>query len=140
MARPDPACPDLRRLQAIHRQQAALLAGPRLAAAVAERQESDLQRHLRDCPRCNPRPSAVRKPAPPKARPSAPDPVAKALRTVGVPPDASPDVIRSSYRAHAQLFHPDKARHLDAAARRVADARMKELNAAYDVLKKAGKA
>jgi DnaJ-domain-containing protein 1 len=46
-----------------------------------------------------------------------------------VTPKAEPDVIQASYRVLARLYHPDVSRDPESAAR------MREINAAYDVLR-----
>lgn len=53
---------------------------------------------------------------------------------LGVPRDATPDQIRSAYRALVQLFHPDRLRHLRPEVRAFAEERLKTLNQAYEVL------
>jgi curved DNA-binding protein CbpA len=53
---------------------------------------------------------------------------------LGVPPDASADEIRRMYHKLSKKYHPD-ANAADPDLRQWADARMKELNEAYDTLK-----
>ena len=53
---------------------------------------------------------------------------------LGVPRDATPDQIRTAYRALVQLFHPDRLRHLRPEVRSFAEERLKTLNQAYEVL------
>lgn len=49
-----------------------------------------------------------------------------------VSPNASPEVIKAAYRQLALKYHPDQ--QPDARARQQAEERMKQINAAYDVL------
>lgn len=49
-----------------------------------------------------------------------------------VTPNASPEVIKAAYRQLALKYHPDK--QPDARARQQAEERMKQINAAYDIL------
>ncbi len=53
---------------------------------------------------------------------------------LGVPRDATPDQIRTAYRALVQLFHPDRLRHLRPEVRDFAEERLKTLNQAYEVI------
>jgi len=52
---------------------------------------------------------------------------------LGVPPTASADVIKSAYRKLARKYHPDVSKETDA------EARFKEVNEAYEVLRDAEK-
>ncbi len=58
---------------------------------------------------------------------------------LGVPREATPEHIRSAYRALVQLFHPDRLRHLRPEVRSFAEERLKTLNQAYEVLGDADK-
>ena len=59
-----------------------------------------------------------------------------AYRTLDVPPKASPVAVRIRYRELAQLHHPDK--WPNGSAEQVAAAeRMREINAAYDLIEDA---
>ncbi len=49
-----------------------------------------------------------------------------------VSPNASPEVIKAAYRQLALKYHPDK--QPDARARQQAEERMKQINAAYNIL------
>jgi DnaJ like chaperone protein len=62
----------------------------------------------------------------------------RALATLGLLASASEEEIKHAYRALSMQYHPDKVRHLGAEFQRVAEAKMKEINAAYDYLKKHG--
>jgi len=55
---------------------------------------------------------------------------------LGLAPGASPEQIKSAYRKLSMQYHPDKVAHLGEEFRRVAEEKMKELNAAYQHLKK----
>jgi DnaJ-class molecular chaperone len=56
---------------------------------------------------------------------------------LGVSEISSSDEISAAYRRLAQMYHPDKVAGLASEFQLLADARMKEINAAYEVLKKA---
>jgi hypothetical protein len=51
------------------------------------------------------------------------------LSILGLPPDASPEEVSAAYRRLAKRWHPDRARD------HAAQARMAEINAAYDTLR-----
>ena len=53
---------------------------------------------------------------------------------LGVPPDASDDEIKKAYRALARKYHPDNYNGSDLAD--LAEEKMKEVNEAYDAVKK----
>ena len=55
---------------------------------------------------------------------------------LGLAPGASAEEIKSAYRKLSMQYHPDKVAHLGEEFRRVAEERMKELNEAYQHLKK----
>src|SRR6516165_6701271 len=55
---------------------------------------------------------------------------------LGVPPTASMVEIKRSYLQLATQYHPDKVAHLAPEFRALAEQRMKDLNAAYDAIKK----
>ena len=57
---------------------------------------------------------------------------------LGVARDASQEDIRSAYRRLAGQYHPDKVLHLGKEFRDLAEARFKEIQAAYDALKTRG--
>ncbi len=54
---------------------------------------------------------------------------------LGLQPGASPEEIKKSYRKLSMQYHPDKVNHLGEEFRKVAEEKMKELNAAYQHLK-----
>lgn len=56
-----------------------------------------------------------------------------AYKILGLPPNADPLKVKQVYRDLAEAWHVDRSGITD-------DERMKELNAAYDCLKQAGKA
>ncbi|MDR0478054.1 MAG: DnaJ domain-containing protein [Desulfobulbaceae bacterium] len=62
----------------------------------------------------------------------------RALAVLGLAEGASEEEIKQAYRALSMQYHPDKVQHLGAEFQRVAEAKMKEINAAYDYLKKHG--
>jgi DnaJ-class molecular chaperone len=55
---------------------------------------------------------------------------------LGVDERASSDEITAAYRRLAQLYHPDKVAGLAPEFQIIAETRMKELNAAYELLKR----
>lgn len=55
---------------------------------------------------------------------------------LGLDPGASMEEIKKVYRKMSMKYHPDKVRHLGEEFRTVAEAKMKEINAAYDYFKK----
>ena len=68
----------------------------------------------------------------------AEDPVAKALAELGLARGASAEDIKQAWRKLSLEHHPDRATHLGEEFRRLAEERMRRINAAYDVLKEAG--
>jgi hypothetical protein len=58
------------------------------------------------------------------------------LQVLGVSPNASEDEIHRSYRELAKRYHPDAVASLAPEFKKVADRRMKEINNAYDSLRK----
>jgi hypothetical protein len=55
---------------------------------------------------------------------------------LGVTPDAGPEEIRRAYRRLANQYHPDKVNHLGKEFREMAENRFKEIQAAYDELRR----
>jgi len=55
---------------------------------------------------------------------------------LGLAPGASAEEIKSAYRKLSMQCHPDKVAHLGEEFRQVAEEKMKELNEAYQHLKK----
>lgn len=55
-------------------------------------------------------------------------------KVLGISPDATDDEIKKAYRALARKYHPDKYRDSDLAE--LAEEKMKEINAAYEEVKK----
>ncbi len=74
------------------------------------------------------------------SRPSAAHRLNEALATLGLGPEANADEIKSAWRKLSMENHPDRAQHLGEEFAEIAGKRMAEINAAYDDLKKAGRA
>lgn len=55
---------------------------------------------------------------------------------LGVPQDASPDDIRKAYQEQVQQYHPDRVAGMGKDLQQLAERRTKELNAAYEHLKR----
>ncbi len=55
---------------------------------------------------------------------------------LGVRRGASKDEVVSRYRELVRQYHPDRVTHMAPEFREVAERRMKEINAAYDALKR----
>jgi len=55
---------------------------------------------------------------------------------LGLKPGATPEEIKSAYRKLSMQYHPDKVAHLGEEFRKVAEEKMKEINEAYQYLKK----
>jgi DnaJ like chaperone protein len=63
--------------------------------------------------------------------------MAKSLyETLGVSENASADEIKKAYRKLSMKYHPDKVRHLGEEFQKIAEEKMKEINAAHDYLEK----
>jgi DnaJ like chaperone protein len=73
-------------------------------------------------------------------RPPAPDRVEEALAVLGLQRGAGADEIKQAWRRLSKEHHPDRVTHLGEELRRVAEERMRRINAAYDTLKAAGMA
>jgi hypothetical protein len=65
-------------------------------------------------------------------------PRVQALKMLGLNVDASVSEISAAYRRLAQMYHPDKVAALAPEFQALADMRMKEINAAYELLKERG--
>ena len=68
----------------------------------------------------------------------APDRTAEAFSVLGLEPGANPAQIKQAWRRLSKEHHPDRVTHLGEEFRRVAEERMRRINAAYDTLKAAG--
>ena len=79
---------------------------------------------------------------PPRAEPDEPRPVevgpTRAHQVLGVPLGASWQEISQAYRKLALMRHPDKVAGMGLEAREYSEKRMKEINAAYDELRRSG--
>ncbi|HXC50903.1 MAG TPA: J domain-containing protein, partial [Candidatus Limnocylindrales bacterium] len=67
-----------------------------------------------------------------------PDRTAEALSVLGLAPGASAIEIKQAWRRLSKENHPDRVTHLGEEFRRVAEERMRRINAAYDTLKASG--
>ena len=72
---------------------------------------------------------------PPRLHFRAPNPIAHACNVLGLNGIASDTEISAAYHRLARLYHPDKVSGLAAELQALADERMKEINAAYEILK-----
>lgn len=81
-------------------------------------------------PRPPPKPAAAPPPPPKPAAPPKPSPHA----VLGVPPGATVSEVRAAYREKAKEYHPDRVATLAPEFRRIAEQRMREINAAYEEL------
>ena len=59
---------------------------------------------------------------------------------LGLEPEADMEAIKKAYRKLSMTYHPDKVRHLGDEFKKVAEEKMKEINAAYDYFKKINRA
>jgi DnaJ-domain-containing protein 1 len=64
--------------------------------------------------------------------------LATALKTLGVVEAAGAEEISAAYRKLAQIHHPDKGTNLEPEVREYSEQRMKEINAAYALLRHKG--
>jgi len=67
---------------------------------------------------------------------AAVDREAQWYETLGLAPGADWEQIKSAYRTLSKQYHPDKVNHLGEEFKRVAEEKMKEINEAYQYLKK----
>ena len=65
-------------------------------------------------------------------------PAAQAFKMLGLSASATPAEISAAYRQLAQMYHPDKVAGLAPEFQVLAEKRMKEINAAYELLKERG--
>jgi DnaJ-domain-containing protein 1 len=88
-----------------------------------------------------PQPEAPDAP-PPRAEPNEPQPVelgpTRAHQVLGVPLGASWQEVSQAYRRLALMHHPDRVAGMGLRARGYSEERMKEINAAYDELRRSG--
>ncbi|WP_457577465.1 DnaJ domain-containing protein [Desulfomarina sp.] len=68
--------------------------------------------------------------------PQSPDMSARHYATLGLQPGASKEEIKKAYRKLSMKYHPDKVRHLGEEFQKIAEEKMKEINAAHDYLEK----
>ncbi|HFQ80226.1 MAG TPA: J domain-containing protein [Desulfobacterales bacterium] len=61
---------------------------------------------------------------------------ARSLEVLGLKPGATPAEIKKAYHKLSMKYHPDKVRHLGEEFQKVAEEKMKEINAAYQFLSK----
>ncbi len=73
-------------------------------------------------------------------RPSQSERVERALAELGLKPGASAAEIKAAWRKLSLENHPDRVAHLGEEFRKLAEERMRRINAAYDELKQAGMA
>ena len=66
------------------------------------------------------------------------DSLATALKTLGVVEAAGAEEISAAYRKLAQTHHPDKVANLEPEVKEYSEQRMKEINAAYALLRHQG--
>jgi DnaJ like chaperone protein len=64
------------------------------------------------------------------------DQEAQQYAVLGLEPGATEDDIKKAYRKLSMQYHPDKVVHLGVEFQKVAEEKMKEINAAYDYFKK----
>jgi DnaJ like chaperone protein len=66
------------------------------------------------------------------------DHIAEAFAVLGLSPGVAPEQIKAAWRALSKEHHPDRVSHLGEEFRRLAEERMRKINAAYETLKEAG--
>ena len=57
---------------------------------------------------------------------------------LGVDKNAREEEVRAAYKGQMRLYHPDKVSSLGEEIRAVADAKAKQINAAYDIAVRSG--
>jgi preprotein translocase subunit Sec63 len=72
----------------------------------------------------------------PPAEPNRSPPAGSPWDVLGVSPGASDEEIRAAYTKKMRENHPDRVADMAAEIREVAERRSKEINAAYDALKR----
>ncbi len=70
------------------------------------------------------------------ARPGFPGEIAQAMSVLGLQPECTAEEIVAAYRHMAQMYHPDKTTGLGPEIQKLAEQRMKEINAAHQALKR----
>lgn len=84
--------------------------------------------------------------APPPHRPAQPPPARRVAvqpepqkvspyTILGVTPSSSEEQVRAAFREKARQYHPDKVAHLGPELRVVAERKMREINAAYEMIR-----
>ena len=63
-------------------------------------------------------------------------PMADPWEVLGLQPGASDEDVSAAYRRMAQMYHPDKVTNLGPELKQLADRKMREINAAYETLKR----
>lgn len=114
----------------LHPTEQAMLLRVARQLGLAERDLAQLEALLR---------SATRSASNQDCSPSSASPLADAYVALGVAPEASEDAIRTAYRKLIRENHPDRlaSKGLPESMRTVAEERARELNTAFDLIKKA---
>jgi DnaJ-domain-containing protein 1 len=104
-----------------------------LLAAIAWLVVRWFQRYLAS----GPTPAPRRRVAASPPRPWSGEPDRPAHEVLGVRPDATPEEIRAAYQHLVRENHPDRVAHMAREFQELADRRTKEINRAYEQLKRA---
>jgi len=114
----------------VHPAERAVLSRVARELGLGERELAQLEAMMR---------AAARPAAAPHSAPSSQHRLADAYAVLGISSDASDNEIKAAYRKLIRENHPDKiaSKGLPESMRAVAEARSREINAAYDLLKKA---